>query len=481
MGLTFQVLVTAMFFLQAGPESENPWADKVQPATLKAQRTRTIVAFRHALDVAYKADDWRAGLELARLAHAEYPDNAMLSGRLARAFWRAGKLERAERIVDKIDPDKIDKTSLTTYIEIQLGRGASKQAAAAAQRLELLGPETAVEIFHIMSARLIEQRLEGLPELLRRATDLIDPANGYPEIHLEEVLDGLPEFFDAIGPQPINRIASHGKAVMPLGKIIRLPYCEALINGQGPYRLIVDTGGSITLSLDDDIARELELKSYGTASIRGISGKQDSQQMLVDSLQIGEIACRRVMTRTFAMPELLTLAADGIIGTGIFGEARMVFDLEHESLVIAPSTDKSGAGEEFQVRIIGDAKVMASIKLENARAVALLDSGADVAALAPSVIKDLYPDRDFPSMSAAGLGVGEGVAAGVALTPGVNLECWGRKFDNYSGVSLDVLDNLLSPILGVQTQVLIGMPVLREMKSWTIDYPRRRMWLEWVE
>jgi hypothetical protein len=48
-------------------------------------------------------------------------------------------------------------------------------------------------------------------------------------------------------------------------------------------------------------------------------------------------------------------------------------------------------------------------------------------------------------------------------------------------MGLEVLDTLLSPILGVQTQVLVGMPIFRDMKSWTIDYPRRRMWVEWIK
>ena len=40
---------------------------------------------------------------------------------------------------------------------------------------------------------------------------------------------------------------------------------------------------------------------------------------------------------------------------------------------------------------------------------------------------------------------------------------------------------LLGPILGVQTHLLLGMPIFRDMKSWTIDYPRRQMWVEWIE
>ena len=474
-------VVTVMFLFPAGPEPENPWKDKVPAAVQKAERTRTIAAYRQALDVTYRADDWQAALKLARAALAEYPNEPTLSGRIARALWRGGRIEEAERVVDTIAADATDRVALTSSIEIQLARGAYAKATDAARRLERLGPKSALEYYYLLAMRMEEDRLEGLPALLRKAARLIDPANGYPEIYLEEMLDGLPEFFDAIGPEPINQITSHGSAEMPMIPLIRLPYCLATINGEGPYRLIVDTGGSITLSLDDDIARELELKSLGTASIRGISGKQDSEQALVNELRIGEIACRRVMTRTLELPDMITMAADGIIGTGLFARGRMMLDFEHARIVVSPSSDKPAPGSRADVRIVGDAKLIAPLKLEDRYAVALLDSGADVAALSPTVLEELFPDREFASISAAGLGVGEGDAAGIMLAPGVKLELWGRTFDNYSGLGLDVLDTLLGPILGVQTQVLLGMPIFREMNSWTVDYPRRRMWVEWIE
>lgn len=474
-------VVIVMLLFPSGAEPENPWKDKVPDAVQKAEHARTIAAYQQALDITWRADDWRAAVKLARAALEEYPDEPKLRGRIARALWRGGRIEEAERIVDKIAKDSTDRVALTSVIEVQLARGARDQAIAAARRLEELGPKSALEHYHLLAVFLAEDRMTDLPAMLHKAAQLVDPANGYPEIYLEEVLDGLPEFFAAIGPEPINQVTSYGKADMPMITAIRLPYCLATINGQGPYRLIVDTGGSITLSLDDDIARELNLKSLGTASIRGISGKQDSEQTLVDELHIGEIACHRVMTRTFEMPDLITMAADGIIGTGVFNRGRMTLDFQHACLVVSPSSDDAAPGERADVRIVGDAKLMAPIKLEGRPAIALLDSGADIAAVSPITLKELFPDRKFTSIPIAGLGIGEGTAAGITLAPGVKLEFWGRTFDNYSGIGLDVLDTLLSPILGIQTHVLLGMPIFREMNSWTIDYPRRRMWVEWIE
>ena len=35
-------------------------------------------------------------------------------------------------------------------------------------------------------------------------------------------------------------------------------------------------------------------------------------------------------------------------------------------------------------------------------------------------------------------------------------------------------------MLGVQIDLVIGMRTFSEMKSFTVDYPHRRMWIEWL-
>jgi len=115
---------------------------------------------------------------------------------------RGGQLEKAEKIVDAIEVDQADATALTAYIDVQLARGKRKEAIAAARRIEELGPTNAHEFYYLLAVRLEEQRYDDLPELIRKAEKLIDPANGYPEIYLAEVMEGLPEFFEGIGPSP---------------------------------------------------------------------------------------------------------------------------------------------------------------------------------------------------------------------------------------------------------------------------------------
>jgi len=38
----------------------------------------------------------------------------------------------------------------------------------------------------------------------------------------------------------------------------------------------------------------------------------------------------------------------------------------------------------------------------------------------------------------------------------------------------------LSPMLGIQTDALVGMPVLRDMRTLTVDFAHSKMWVEWL-
>jgi hypothetical protein len=134
------------------------------------------------------------------------------------------------------------------------------------------------------------------------------------------------------------------------------------------------------------------------------------------------------------------------------------------------------------LRVVGDAKLMSLVQLEGQPGVALLDSGADAVAVSPSRLKELLPEKEFITVNPGiGLGIGGDDAPEISLGAGVDLEFAGRRFENYSGLGLDVLDTLLSPIIGVRTDILIGMPTFRQTRSVTVDFPTCRMWIDWLE
>lgn len=475
-------LVVVMLLFSSGDIPENIWKEKVPDAVKQAEQRGTAAALRAAFDVAWRADDWQAGLKLTELARKKHADDAKLRGPVVRALWRAGRIAEAERLAEKIPAKSDDAVAIRTLLELQLARGRKQQVDRLAARLEELRPQTAEDLYQLFGYRLSTNKLDGLADLLRQAEKLTDPKNGYPETYVAEAIEGVAEFLDAVGVQPLNQVTHYGAAPMPPLVLMNLPSCDVLINGRGPYRMVVDTGGSITLALDQTVADEIGLKSVAKASIRGVSGKQETGQCLIEELQIGTIRCRRVVTRTFDVHSAILNAADGIIGTGIFSQTRMTLDLAGGQLVISPSSDRAAGGQAVDLRLVADAKLIVPVTLQEQVGVALLDTGADAVAVAPSRLKQLFPEREIEEFgSGIPIGVGSGQGPQITLGSGVNLDFAGRKFPNYGGLGLDVLDTVLSPVLGIQTDILLGMPTFRTMKTCTVDFPRCKMWVTWLE
>lgn len=473
--------IAVLFVSPHGQDPENPWIERVPAAVAEARRLNAPAAYREALEVAWRGDAWRQGEQLAREALDKFPQVGRLHGAVSRALWRAGALLEAERVAQGISHETEDRVALATLITIHAARGQDDIANKLANRLAERPNLTAEEIQHVIGARVADGRIAGLAQLVRQAVRRADPANGYPEIYIKDELSGLADFIDAIGPEPVNQIAAYGAAPMPVTPLINLPGCQVMINGHGPYRMIVDTGGSVLVALDEEVARECGLKSIAPAMVRGVSGKDKTGQVLLDDLRIGDIRCHRVVARTFAVRRAVMNAADGIIGTGIFAQGRLKLDFASARMEVLRSCEQPGDGNEAFLRVIADAKLLTTVEVDKTPAIALLDSGADVLALAPSKLKELYPDRPITTFSAPALGVGSGNAPKLSITEGVDLAILGRHYENTGGLGLDVLDTLLGPILGVHCDVLAGMIIFRDMKSCTIDYPRCRLWVDWIE
>jgi hypothetical protein len=188
------------------------------------------------------------------------------------------------------------------------------------------------------------------------------------------------------------------------------------------------------------------------------------------------------MARVFPVRAAIMNAADGILGTGLFTSGRMTLDMAEGQLVISESTAKPGPGEPMELRLVGDAKLTTPVLVQGEPALALIDSGADMVVLAPSrVYRHFSQDEVRKFASGVGIGVGQGQMAGLTLNPGIELKLGERVYKRYGGLGLDALDTLLSPMIGLQLDILLGMPTLRDARTLTVDYPACKMWIAWLE
>lgn len=478
-------VVLAALLIYPALAVENPWVAKVDEAVALAQRDATVDNYVQALDTTYRADVWRKGARLAADAVKRWPDEERINAYAARALWRAGELKRAGELVERLAPTSDHHIALQMIVTTSLARGDRDRARRAARRLEDVKPRTATNLSTAFGVRLLTGETDGALDLIKAAAQLADPNNGYPEIYFAEESQGLPDYFAAIGTEPINQVAEYGSAPMVQMPMLRMAACDVIINGHGPYRMLLDTGGSVILSIDHEVAEEVGLETLGEASVRGVSGKDTSQQALADEVRIGDIVCRRVMVRAFAVRKAAAYACDGIIGTGMFADARMQMDYGNGRLVISASSAKAGPGERLDAWIISDGKLISTATVGGEPALAFLDSGADGILMSPAKMRELNPDQKLRRLSAdavgtGGLGVGAEDTPDFLLGPPVDVKLGSRVMSRIGGLGLDALDDLISPIIGVQTDVLIGMPAFRQTRSVTVDYPRCEVWMDWL-
>lgn len=466
----------AFMLLPQEPAKENPWVARAPELVERAREQRTLEAYRTALDAAWRADDWRVG---AQLADESQSLGKELNGLRLRALWRAGRFQQAQQAALSITSESTDLTELATAGLVAHARGEWARGDQLLDRLSRLAPSTAGLQSVLADARLAHRDPAGAAQWLARIERSARPENGYPENYLAESISGTGTFFASIGPEPFNVVERHGQVTMQKLMVVGLPFCIALINGKGPYRLLVDTGGSITLSLDREIAEAIDLRSTATATVHGISGSQESGQALVDSLELGEIRMRRVLTRTFDLPAGVNHLVDGILGTGCFDSCRITLDFQHGRLVASEPAAEPAAGTPCPLWIVADSKLLAEIVFEGVPALALLDSGADVVAASPTALREHFPDQEITTVR-GGVGVGDGSSPGVGLASAYTFEVGGRRFEKYSGMALETIDDLLSPALGTRIDLLIGMPVFRETATITVEFPSRRLWVEWL-
>lgn len=467
-------------FASSSEDKPNAWREKA-PLALKAwEEKQDLASAKGALDALRRADLWSEAAAVASTAMGKYPNDDELISLAARAFWRAGNVSQATGLAGKLLANSKDPSTLTFLIDLNLSKGEVEMAEALGAALLAAGPKEASDwsaLIQICNAKNSNAPLAGY---YRNAAKALDPSKGYPDTLMSESIDGVAEFFEKVGSKPINVLEKPGFAEMSLMSMIGLPAVECMINGKGPYRFVVDTGGSIVLSIDTEIAEELGIRSIATASVRGVNGKQESGQSIVDQLSIGSIELSHVLARTFDLPTVMRGSCSGILGTGVFSQSRMALDFQDGKLRVANSSNAAGEGRECPIRIIGDGKLVAPIRIQGEEALAILDSGASSNILAQSARKRLFPDSESRSFRAGAAGVGSGESLSVNMAPAIKLEAFGRTYEKHAAISMDVLDKTLGPILGIHCDFLIGMPLMREMRSMTIDYKRCKMWVDWL-
>ena len=251
------------------------------------------------------------------------------------------------------------------------------------------------------------------------------------------------------------------------------------INGQGPFRFLVDTGAERTL-LAAEIAAQLALPQGRPVLIEGITGDRPGMLVEIETLRMGSLVCPPLEVPV--LPRKM-LTVDGYLGLDVLDRRRVILDFRAGTLSVTRPQGFFAAlferGDEAVVHTLGSSgRLRASNCLVNGvRAAAFVDTGAQVSVLNPALFAALQKQHRQLLRGPVGLyGVTGGVVTGVAV--------------NIDDIRMDQLRLTYTPMVVAPLQVfdvwglsnepalLFGMDCLRRFARVSIDYRRKELRFE---
>jgi predicted aspartyl protease len=250
--------------------------------------------------------------------------------------------------------------------------------------------------------------------------------------------------------------------------ILPFLFAEVMINGQGPFKVLVDTGATQTV-LSEKVVTKLGLRKIATNVMFGVggAGKVDSPIYRADSIKIGEVTVRNVPLGTMDNP-LLDLIMDGILGPSLLSDFVVTIDYPRTQIELSKKAPETGTVIPawcFSGLLLVPVEVNGKIKANF-----LIDSGADSTLLAHSVANSLGVNKNTPGatldLPIGGIG---GLDDGVLVVPSVSLKTpFGTKqYDKLMAIDLHGMSGL------IQTELsgVIGYDALKDYRV-TIDYQK---------
>jgi predicted aspartyl protease len=257
------------------------------------------------------------------------------------------------------------------------------------------------------------------------------------------------------------------------------------VDSRGPFQFVVDTGANHTV-VGVETAARCSLAGDGTAAVHGIAGIQPAPLVKVPRLRVGQ-----VQSHNLSLPVLpkAALGADGLLGIDVLKGRRMELNFRANTFQIGPSGVGPSIERATDTRIPDPAKgIVVPAQYRSGQLVifdadgdgipvrAFLDSGAQITCGNEALRAALVTaDPDYAQRMAQTQlisATGQTSPATLALLPRLRL----------GGIGLNSIRAAFAPLhifnlwgLNERPAMLVGIDVLRNFDSVTLDFGRREV------
>lgn len=153
-------------------------------------------------------------------------------------------------------------------------------------------------------------------------------------------------------------------------------WAPVMIDGQGPFRLVLDTGASRS-AITAQVAAKLGLTPdlSHPVLLRGVTSTAVVPTVHVDTLTVGDLEIRSIKVPIIA--DALG-GADGVLGTDGFSDKRVDIDFLHDRITIARSHGRSAPVGFVTVSLerSGPGLLMVAGRVDDVKVHAVIDTGA---------------------------------------------------------------------------------------------------------
>ncbi len=155
-------------------------------------------------------------------------------------------------------------------------------------------------------------------------------------------------------------------------------WAPVMINGKGPFRLVLDTGASRS-GVTTHVAAELGIKpdESSPVKLRAVTGSATVPTIHVDTLEVGDL-----LMNDSKLPVLTDAlgGADGILGNEGLADRRVYIDFRHDLIIISRSHGKPAEAGFMTIpfQLEHGRLLITEVKLGLVHAKAIIDTGGEI-------------------------------------------------------------------------------------------------------
>lgn len=248
------------------------------------------------------------------------------------------------------------------------------------------------------------------------------------------------------------------------------PTAKVMVNGQGPFQFMVDTGSTTTVLAERHL-ETLGIVPTGLATVAGTTGVADMPVARLDKVQCGVVMKEDL--RIAVLPDRNVPGGDGILGADVFAGRRLQFAIRERTVRVEPSRRQSRVASIGNMRVRNGLLAEIDGKVGNVNAKLMLDTGAQNCianmALSRALQKQHSGLQRVDNVRVFGV-TGHKIVGQFIALPRVNLKAFSVQDAGCVAADAPIFD-----IWGLTNEpaMIVGVNLLSRLSAFSIDYGAR--------